>query len=143
MIEHLDLTTRHLHSTITSTMAGVNSKLEYELIEDKDVLVVKAYELCSSCVSKQRCINCNRYLGLHLYADGEKRCHACVRKSAQFGFGVEKYIYKSLGDTVEEHMMTGGDDQVNVDDFFENSEDEIKSTLCDALKMHLYVYDII
>ena len=143
------------HSAFTSTMAGVNSRMDHELIEDKYILVVEAYawcrgcniiprsgllsdnELCSSCVNKQRCISCNRYLGLHLYADGEKRCHACIRKSTQLGSGVEKFIHKSLGDTVEEHIVTGGDHQVNVEDFFENSEDEIKSTLDDALKMHM------
>ena len=72
-----------------------------------------------------------------MYADGEKRCHACVRKSTQFGSGVEKFIYKSLGDTVEEHIVTGDDDQVNVEDFIENSEYENKSTLVDALKTHV------
>ena len=76
-------------------------------------------------------------MGFHLYADGEKRCHACVRKSTQFGSGVEKFICKSLGDTVKEHIVTGDDDQVNVEDFVENSEYEIKSTLVDALKTHV------
>ena len=50
---------------------------------------------------------------------------------------MEKSIYKSLGDTVEEHVVTGEVDQFNVEDFYENSEDEIKSTLDDALKMHV------
>ena len=68
--------------------------MDHEQIEDKGILVVEAYascrgcniiprsglmsdnELFSSCASKQRCINCNRYLGLHLYADDEKTCHA-------------------------------------------------------------------
>ena len=136
-------------------MAGVNIKINHELIEDKDILLVEAYascrgcniiprsgllsdnELCGSCASKQRCISCNRYLRLHLYADGGRRCHACVRKSTQFGSGVEKSFYISLGDTVEEHIVTGVDDQCNVEDFFENSEDEIKSTLNDALKRHV------
>ena len=140
---------------LTSTMAGVNSKMDHELIEDKDIIVVEAYascrgcniiprsgllsdnELCGSCANKQRCISCNRYLGLHLYADDDKRCHACVRKSTQFGSGVEKSIYKSFRDTVEEHIVTGVDDQYNVEDFFENSEVEIKSTLDNALKTHV------
>ena len=55
----------------------------------------------------------------------------------QFGSGIEKSIYKSLGDTIEEHIVTGGDYQVNVEDFFENSEHEVKSTLDDSLKMHV------
>ena len=136
-------------------MSGVNSKMDHELIEDKDILVVEEYascggcnitprsgllsdnELCSSCTNKQRCISYNRYLGLHLYTYGENRCHACVRKSTQFGSGVEKSIFKSFEDTVEEHIVTGGDDQSNVDDFFQNSEDDIKSTLDDALKTHV------
>ena len=100
------------HSAVTSTMAGVNSKMDHELIEDKDIEVVDAYascrgcniprsglqsdnELCSSCDNNQRCINCCRYLGLHLYADIEERWHACVRKSSQIGSGVEKSIWKS------------------------------------------------
>ena len=77
-------------------MAGVNSKMDYELIEDKYILEVEAYascrgcniiprsgllsdnELCSSCACKQRCINFNRYFELHLYVDDEEGCHACV-----------------------------------------------------------------
>ena len=142
-------------------MAGVNSEMDHELIEDKDMLVVEDYascrgcniipqngllsdnKLCSSCACKQRQINRNKYLGLHLYDHDEKRCHACVTKSTQIGSGVEKFIYKSIGDTVEEHIVTGGDDQVNVEDFFENSEDEINSTLDNALKMHVQLYCII
>ena len=110
-------------------MACVNCKMDHELIEDNDILVVEAYascrgcniiprsgllsdnELCSSCANEQRCITCNPYFGLHLYAHGEKRCHACVRKSTQCGSGVEKSIYKTIGDTVEEHIVTGGDDR--------------------------------
>ena len=60
------------HSAVISTMAGVNSKLDHELIENKNILVVEAYascrgcnfiprsgllsdnELCSSCANKQR-----------------------------------------------------------------------------------------
>ena len=117
-------------------MAGVNSKMDHELIEDKYIPVVEAYascrgcniiprsglmsenKLCSSCANKQRCISCNRYLGLHIYADDEKRCRACMKKSTQFGAGIGKSIYKFLGDTVEEHIVTGGDDQSKVDDFF-------------------------
>ena len=143
------------HSAVTSTMAGVNCKMNHKPIEDSDILVIEAYascweyniiprsgllsdnELCSSCVTKQRCINCNRYLRLHLYADGEIKCHACVKKWTQFGSGLEKSNYKSLWDTVEEHLVTSGEDQSNVKDFFENSEDEIKSTLDVALKMHV------
>ena len=63
---------------------------------------------------------------------------SCLRKEVDpIGSGVEKSIYKSLGDIVEEHIVTGGDDQSNVEDFLENSEDEIKTTSDDALKMHL------
>ena len=69
----------------------------------------------------------------------KKRCHASVRKSIQFGSEIEKSIYKCLGDTVEKHIVTGGDDQSNVENFFENSEDNIKYTLDDALKMNVYV----
>ena len=47
-----------------------------------------------------------------------------------------KVYLQILGDTVEEHIVTGGDDQVNVEDCFDNSEDEITSTLDAALKMH-------
>ena len=36
---------------------------------------------------------------------GEKRYHACVRKSSQIGSGVEWSIYKPLVDTVEEHLV--------------------------------------
>ena len=60
---------------------------------------------------------------------------SCLRK--EFGSGVENSIYETLGDNVEEHIVTGGDKQSNVGEFFENSEDEIKSTLDDALKIRV------
>ena len=34
------------HSVITSTMAGVNSKMDHELIKDEDILLVEAYASC-------------------------------------------------------------------------------------------------
>ena len=30
-------------------MAGVNSKMDHELIEDKDILIVEAYASCRGC----------------------------------------------------------------------------------------------
>ena len=96
--------------------------MDNELIGDKDILQVKAYascrwcniiprsgllsdnELCSSCASKQRCVNCNRYLGLRLYADGERRCHACVRKSTQFGSEV-KSLFTNPSETLSKNIL--------------------------------------
>ena len=37
------------HSAVTSTMAGVNFKMDNELFEDKDILVVEAYASCRGC----------------------------------------------------------------------------------------------
>ena len=38
-----------LQHVITSTMAGVNSEMDRELIEDKDILIVEAYASCRGC----------------------------------------------------------------------------------------------
>ena len=63
---------------------------------------------------------------------------SCLHKEVDpTWFWSRKFYLQILGDTVKEHIVTGGDDQVNVEDFFENSEDEIMSTLDDALKMHV------
>ena len=52
---------------------------------------------------------CRRYLGPHLYSDGDGLiCNACVRKSTQRGIAS---AYKALRDTIEEHVIDGGDDQ--------------------------------
>ena len=89
-------------------MTGVNYKMDCQLIEYENILVdafascrrcnviphsdlLSNIELCSSYASNQRCINIHRYLGLHLYADGENGCHACVR--SQLNLVLE---YKSL-----------------------------------------------
>ena len=100
-IEHRDVATLdtcvNSHTAVNSSLADMNSKMGRQRIEDQDIVVVtyasftgcniiprsgllKDDELCSSSASKQSCFNCHRYFMLHLYADGEKRCSACVRR---------------------------------------------------------------
>ena len=52
---------------------------------------------------------CRRYLYAHLYSDGGGWiCNVCVKKSSQRGGAT---AYKTLLDTIEEHVIEGGDDQ--------------------------------
>ena len=63
---------------------------------------------------------------------------SCLRKEDnRIWIWCRKVDLKSLGDTVEEHIVSGGDYQDSVEDFFKNLEDEIKSTLNDALKIQM------
>ena len=60
------------------------------------------------CHDKRKCRMCGRYLGPHLYSDGDGSiCNACVKKSTQRGGAT---AYKALRDTIEEHVIDGGDD---------------------------------
>ena len=76
---------------------------------------------------------CRRYLSPHLYSDGDDSiCNACVNKSTQSGGAT---AYKALRDTIEEHVIDGGDDQSL--EFFINSNDEtIRRILQVAIDIH-------
>ena len=55
------------------------------------------------------CRMCRHYLPPHLYTDGDGTiCKACVKKSTQRS---GSSVYKALRDTLEQHVMDGGDDQ--------------------------------
>ena len=65
--------------------------------------------LCCRCHDKRKYRMCRRYLGPHLYSDGDGSiCNACVKKSTQRGGAT---AYKVLRDTIEEYVIDGGDDQ--------------------------------
>ena len=76
---------------------------------------------------------CRRYLGPHLYSDGDgSKCNACVKKSTQRGGAT---AYNALRDTMEENVIDGGDDQSL--EFFIHSHDEtIRRILHDAIDIH-------
>ena len=64
--------------------------------------------LCCRCHDKRKYRMCRRYLGPHLYSDGDGSiCNACVKKSTQRGGAT----CKALRDTIKEHVIDGGDDQ--------------------------------
>ena len=66
--------------------------------------------LCCGCHDKAKCRMSCRYLGPHLYSDGNGSiCNACVKKSTQLG---GSSVYKILRDTLEQHVIDGGDDQI-------------------------------
>ena len=76
---------------------------------------------------------CRRYLSPHLYIDGDGTiCNACVKKSTQRG---GSSVYKALRDTLEQHLIDGGDDQSL--EFSVHSNDEaIRRILQDAIDIH-------
>ena len=62
---------------------------------------------------------CRRYLGPHLYSDGDGTiCNACVKKSTERG---GSSVYKGLRDTLKQHLIDGGDYQSF--EFFIHSND--------------------
>ena len=73
---------------------------------------------------------CRRYLGPHLYSDGDGTiCNACEKKSTQRG---GSSVYKALRETPEQHVFDGGDDQ-NLEFFIHSNDEEIRRILQDAL----------
>ena len=76
---------------------------------------------------------CRRYLGLHLYSDGDGSiCNACVKKSSQRGGST---AYKALRNTIEEHVIDGGDDQ-SLELFIHSNDETIRHILQDAIDIH-------
>ena len=75
---------------------------------------------------------CRQCMGPHLYSDGDGTiCNACVKKSTQRG-GLS--IYKALRDTLEQHLIDGGDDQSL--EFIYSNDEEIRRILQDAVDVH-------
>ena len=76
---------------------------------------------------------CRRYLDPHLYSDGDGSiCNACVKKSTQRGGAT---AYKNLRDTIEEHVIGGGDDQ-SLDFFINFNAEAIQRILQNARAIH-------
>ena len=61
-------------------------------------------------VSRQAQVSmCHRYLRPYLNTDSDgTNCNACDKKSTQRG---GSSVYKALRDTLEQHVIDGGDDQ--------------------------------
>ena len=76
---------------------------------------------------------CRRYLSQHLYTDGNGSiCNACVKKSTLHG---GSSVYKALRDTLEQHVIDGGDDQ-SLEFFIHSNDEEIRRNLQDAVDVH-------
>ena len=89
--------------------------------------------LCCGCLDKVKCRTCRRYLPTHLYTDGDGSiCNACVKKSTQRG---GSSVYKALRDTLEQHVIDGGDDQ-SLEYFIHSNDEEIRRILQDAVDLH-------
>ena len=72
---------------------------------------------------------CRRYLGSHLYSDGDGSiCNACVRKSTQRGGAT---AYKAIRDTIEEHVI----DQ-SLEFFIHSNDERIRQILQDSIDMY-------
>ena len=85
------------------------------------------------CYDKRKCRMCRLYLGPHLYSDGDGSiCNACVKKSNQ---RVGAIAYKALRDTIEEHIIDGGDDQ-SLEFFIYLNDEAIRRILQDAIDIH-------
>ena len=89
--------------------------------------------LCCECHNKRKCGMCRRYLGSHLYSDGDGSiCKACVRKSTQRGGAT---AYNAIRDTIEEHVIDGGDDR-SLEFFIHSNDDRIRQILQDSIEIH-------
>ena len=76
---------------------------------------------------------CRRSLHPQLYSDGDGSvCNACVKKSTQRGGAT---AYKALRDTIEEHVIDGGDDQ-SLEFFIYCNDETIRRILQDAIDIH-------
>ena len=97
---------------------------------------LNGHGLCCGRHDKRKCRMCRRYLGPHLDSDGDgSLCNACAKKSTQRGGAT---AYKALRDSIEEHVIDGGDDQSL--EFLINSNDETsRRILQDAIDIHKYV----
>ena len=58
--------------------------------------------------------------------------NACVKKSTQRG---GSSVYKALRDTLEQHVIDGGDDQ-SLEFFIHSNDEEIRRILQDAVDVH-------
>ena len=89
--------------------------------------------LCCVCIDKVKCRMCRRYLPTHFYTDGDGSIsNACVKKSTQCG---GSSVYKALRDTLEQHVIDGGDDQ-NLEFFIHSNDEEIRRILQNAVDVH-------
>ena len=76
---------------------------------------------------------CRRYMGSHLYSDGDGSvCNACVKKSIQ---RCGTSAYKALRDILEEHVIDGGDDQ-SLEFFIHSNDSAIRRIFQDAINIH-------
>ena len=76
---------------------------------------------------------CRRYLRPHLYTDGDGSiCNACLKKSTQRG---GSSVYNALHDTLEQHVIDGGDDQ-SLEFFIHSNDEEIRRIHQDAVDVH-------
>ena len=89
--------------------------------------------LCCGCHYKPKCRMCRRYLDPHLYSDDDcSICNVCVKKSTQRG-GFS--VCKALRDTLERHVIDGGDDQ-SMEFFIHSYYGENRRILLDAMDIH-------
>ena len=89
--------------------------------------------LSCGCHDKRKCRICRRYLGPHLYIDEDGSiCNACVRKSTQRGGTT---AYKAQRNTIEDHVIDGGDDQ-SLEFFIHSNDETIRHILQDAIDIH-------
>ena len=76
---------------------------------------------------------CHRYLRQHLNTNGDGSiCNACVEKSTQRGGSC---VYKALHDTLEQHVIDGGDDQ-SLEFVIQSNDEEIRRILQDGVDAH-------
>ena len=69
----------------------------------------------------------------HIYTDGDGTiCNACFKKSTQRG---GSSVYKALRNTLEQHVIDGGDDQ-SLTFFIHSNDEEIRRILQNAVDVH-------
>ena len=89
--------------------------------------------LWCGCLDKLKCRMCHHYLRQHLYTDGDGTiCNACFKKSTQRG---GSFVYKTLRDTIEQHVIDGGDDK-SFEFFIHSNDEEIRRIHQNAVDVH-------
>ena len=72
-----------------------------------------------------------RYLPTQLYGNGSI-CNACVKESTERD---GSSVYKALRDTLEQHVIDGGDDQ-SLEYLIHSNDEDIRRNIQDAVDVH-------
>jgi hypothetical protein len=85
-------------------------------------------DICSICLTKQKCMECKRHLAAHLYKNGSPICETCrlhVRSTRQAFDGV-----------VEEFDIESTSSDIDLAQFLHNKSEQIGDLINSAIEKH-------